>query len=247
MNNIDLRQGDCLELMKDIPDGSVDAIITDPPYGMTANEWDKVVDFMDEALRVSNSVILTAIQPYSSELVVKYKKYFKYEWIWQKAVGSNFANLKYQPMREHEQVLVFGKPKYNPIKQPRNGSGAKRLETPFFENSVKGGENTGIKRNNAGKTYDKNLRYPSSVQYFNNRDKDARGLHPTQKPLKMFEYFVKTYTDENDMVLDPFMGSGSTGVACVNTKRDFIGIELDEKYFEIAKERIMNYDTYRTR
>lgn len=230
--------GDCLDLMKRMPDNFVDLIVTDPPYGVTANAWDKLVDFMDAALRVSRGVVLTAMQPYSSELVVKYRKHFKYEWVWHKAVGSNFANLKYQPMREHEQILVFGNPKYNPIKQPRNGSGAKRLETPYFTNSEQGGENTGIKRNNAGREYDKNLRYPSSVQYFNNRDKDARGLHPTQKPLKMFEYLVKTYSDEGDTVYDPFNGSGTTTTAASNLNRNFIGSEISKEYCEIAEERL---------
>ena len=247
MSKIELIQGDCLERMEDLPDSSVDAIIADPPYGTTACKWDSVIPFepmWDQIKRVikpNRAIVMTASQPFTSVLVNSNITMFKYEWIWEKAVGSNFACLKYQPMKEHENVLVFGKGKvqYNPIKQPRKGSGAKRLETPYFTNSKQGGAVYGnVCRNNAGKSYDKNLRYPSTVQFFNNRASGDRGKHPTQKPVALMEYLIKTYTNEGGTVLDFTMGSGTTGVACVNLNRNFIGIEFDEKYFKIAEKRI---------
>lgn len=232
MNKIIL--GDCLDIMRGYADNQFDLVLTDPPYGMTANDWDTVVEFMDEALRVSRGVVLTAMQPYSSELVVRYRKHFKYEWVWHKAVGSNFANLKHQPMREHEQILVFGNLKYNPVMQERRGSGDQRIKHKYAQSG--NNSTTNIERTTRNNYAD--MRYPSTVQYFNNRDIDARGFHPTQKPLKMFEYLVRTYTDENDTVLDPFLGSGTTALACKNLNRNYIGIEINPDYVKIAQDRL---------
>jgi site-specific DNA-methyltransferase (adenine-specific) len=237
-----------LELMKDIPDGSVDMILCDLPYGTTACKWDTVIPFeplweqYERVIKDNGAIVLTASQPFTSALVMSNPKLFKYEWIWEKAVGSNFASLKYQPMKEHESVLVFGKGRttYNPIMQERKGSGAKSLN---YSNTVSKSKNEkgevygGIKRNRDGKIYEK-LRNPSSVQFFNNRIPSDRGGHPTQKPVALFEYLIKTYTNKGETVLDNCMGSGSTGVACINTGRNFIGIELDEGYFDIAQKRI---------
>ena len=241
-----IKQGDCLELMKEIPDKSIDMILCDLPYGTTACKWDEVIPFealweqYNRIIKNNGAIVLFGSQPFTSKLVMSNIKNFKYEWIYQKVVGSNFATAKYMPMKEHKNVLVFGKGKvrYHPIMQKRAENGLKRIKSPFITNSEKGGEATGhIERNNAGKEYS-DLRNPSSVQKFNNRGKDARGLHPTQKPVDLLEYLIKTYTNENETVLDNCMGSGSTGIACIRTNRKFIGFELDEKYFNIAKERI---------
>jgi len=244
---ISLMHGDCLELMKDIPDGSVDMVLTDPPYGTTACKWDSVIPFepmwaqLKRVTKKSGAIVMTASQPFTSALVMSNVKMFKYEWIWEKAVGSNFAALKYQPMKEHENVLVFsdGKHNYYPIKQPRKGSGSARLN--YGNNGSTTGETTGSLKFKGftPETYDKEMRNPSSVQYFNNREK-GRGLHPTQKPVALMEYLIKTYTNEGETVLDFTMGSGTTGVAAKNLNRSFIGIELDRDYFNIAEDRISN-------
>ena len=244
---ISLMHGDCLELMKDIPDGSVDMVLADPPYGTTACKWDSVIPFepmwvqLKRVTKKNGAIVMTASQPFTSALVMSNVKMFKYEWIWEKAVGSNFAALKYQPMKEHENVLVFsdGKHNYYPIKQPRKGSGSARLN--YGNNGSTTGETTGSLKFKGftPETYDKEMRNPSSVQYFNNREK-GRGLHPTQKPVALMEYLIKTYTNEGETVLDFTMGSGTTGVAAKNLNRSFIGIELDRDYFNIAEDRISN-------
>ena len=247
---IDLKQGDCLELMKNIPDKSVNMILCDLPYGTTACKWDTIIPFeplweqYNRVIKDNGAIVLTASQPFTSALVMSNLKMFKHEWIWQKAVGSNFATVKYQPMKEHESILVFGKGKvrYYPIMQERSGNekGKVRKATRTVSIGSCGGEVYGnIVSNRDTKSYGK-LRNPSSVQFFQNRKPSDRGLHPTQKPIALLEYLIKTYTNEGDTVLDNCMGSGSTGVACMNTNRNFIGIELDEQYFNIAKERIEN-------
>ena len=242
---INLMLGDCLERMKEIPDGSVDMVLTDPPYGTTACKWDSVIPFepmwehLKRVTKKKAAIVMTASQPFTSALVMSNVKMFKYEWVWEKAVGSNFAVLKYQPMKEHENVLIFsdGKHNYYPIKQPRKGSGSARLN--YGNNGSTTGETTGSLKFKGftPETYDKEMRNPSSVQYFNNREK-GRGLHPTQKPVALMEYLIKTYTNEGETVLDFTMGSGTTGVAAKNLNRSFIGIELDPDYFRIASERI---------
>ena len=224
---IDLRHGDCLEIMKAIPYASIDAVITDPPYGTTACKWDSVIPFelmWSELKRITKdnaAIIFTASQPFTSNVVMSNIKMFKHEWIWEKNRGSNFATLKYAPMKEHESVLVFCKtsPKYFPIMQERKGAGD-ALGNLEMTHANHNGNNE--------------LRYPSSIQKFNTEV----GKHPTQKPVTLMEYLVKTYTQENDIVLDFTMGSGTTGIACKNLNRNFIGIELDETYFKIAQERI---------
>lgn len=255
MADIKLYNGDCLEVMdKLIAEGvNVDAVITDPPYGTTACKWDGVINLYQMFQRLyklrrneNTPIVLFGSQPFTSELITcntVHFEGFKYEWIYQKIAGSNFATAKYQPIKEHENICVFGqkghKVNYYPVMQNRSESGKKRLETPYHTNSETSNETMGnISRNNAGKEYDKQLRFPSSVQKFNNREKNSRGLHPTQKPLSLMEYLVKTYTKENETVLDFTMGSGTTGVACKHLNRNFIGIELDRNYFEIAKKRI---------
>src|SRR3990167_10933298 len=236
--------GDCLDIMKGIPDKSIDMILCDLPYGTTACKWDTIIPFellweqYKRIIKDNGAIVLTASQPFTSALVMSNPDMFKYEWIWEKATGSNFATVKYMPMKEHENILVFGKDKlkYNPQLQLRKGSGLKRVLSPYKTNSTSKGEVYGnMKKNNSEKEY-KELRCPSTVQYFNNRE-DSRGLHPTQKPVALFEYLIKTYTSEGDLILDNCIGSGTTAVAAMNTDRNFIGIEKCVKYCEIARQR----------
>ena len=239
----ELMKGDCLELMKQIPDGSVDMILCDLPYGTTACKWDSIIPFApmwSEYKRVCKpgaAIVLTASQPFTSALIMSNPKAFRYEWIWKKNAGSNFGAVKSQPMKEHESALVFcvGKHLYNPQMQERAEAGKKMVRAGVKSkasagNDVYGGMNQGYDNS----ACDPDMRYPSSVQVFNRE----RGLHPTQKPVALMEYLIRTYTNEGMTVLDNCFGSGTTGVACANTGRKFIGIEMDEKYFEIAKNRV---------
>ena len=240
-----LINDDCLKVLPTLSDKSVDLILTDPPYGTTQCKWDSIIPFepmwkeLKRIIKDNSAIIFTASQPFTSSLIMSNVEMFKYEWIWQKAVGSNFAVLKYQPMKEHENIIVFSRKthKYFPIKEKRKGSGASRMN--YGHNGSITGETTGTQNFKGWKVgkYDKQLRNPSSVQYFNNREAN-RGLHPPQKPIALLEYLIKTYTNENDTVLDFTMGSGSTGVAAKNLNREFIGIELDKNYFDMAKKRI---------
>lgn len=236
---IELIQGDCLDKMRGIPAGSVDMVLTDPPYGTTACKWDTVIDLeamwveLKRITKPNGAIVMTASQPFTSALVMSNAKWFKYAWVWEKNCGSNFATVKYQPMKEHEDVLVFGRGRveYFPIMQERTGSRAGR-ETTSVDGKKSGsvyGDWQGGHRMSVPK-----LRNPRSVQRFN----IERGHHPTQKPVALMEYLIRTYTNEGDTVLDFTMGSGTTGVACVNTGRNFIGIELDPDYFAIAEKRI---------
>ena len=239
-----LYNGDCLEIMKLIQDKSIDAIITDPPYGTTACKWDSVIPFdllwtqLNRIIKDNGAIVLFGSEPFSSALRMSNIKNYKYDWIWKKNRGSNFATVKYSPMKEHEIISVFNRHNYYPIKQKRCESGKQRLKYKFKNKTsdINGGKFI----NNGSKEYinlsDKNLRNPSSVQKF----KTEVGKHPTQKPVALMEYLIKTYTQENETVLDFTMGSGTTGVACCNLNRDFIGIELDKEYFKIAQERIKN-------
>lgn len=237
---IDLMNGDCLNLMGDIQDNSVDMIMCDLPYGTTACKWDTVIPFNEiwsqynRIIKKNGAIVLTASQPFTTAIISSNLKGFCYSWVWSKKFGANFAQAKRQPLKVHEDVIVFSKtgrmPVYYPIMTKRdkpirkgknvNESGAIPLVTnSSYDNKI----------------YDE--KYPSSILEFSCRDRE-RGLHPTQKPVALMEYLIKTYTNEGDLVLDNCMGSGTTGVACVNTNRNFIGIELDVDYFNIAKNRI---------
>lgn len=234
-----LKQGNCLEIMPQIPSGSVDMILCDLPYGTTSNKWDSVIPFdsmWEQYLRIvkQNGVIcLTASQPFTSALLMSKPELFKHEWIWIKNRGSNFANTVREPMKEHESVLVFsrGKWTYNKQMQERTGGGLDRVQY-----NVKFESKSDNYREFEGRLENKlpELRVPSSWQKFN----CEVGLHPTQKPVALCEYLIKTYTNEGEWVLDNCMGSGTTGVAAVNTGRNFIGIEQEDKYFAVAKQRI---------
>lgn len=232
--------------MRSIPAASVDLILCDLPYGTTACKWDAVIPFPElwaqykRIIKRNGAVVLTASQPFTSALVMSNPEWFRVEWIWEKNRGSNFATTKWYPMKEHESVLVFGKGPgtYNPIYQERTGrgellvrQGVKSARTAA-QSGVYG--NGGINSGYDNSKLDPTMRVPRSIQRFNTEV----GLHPTQKPVALMEYLIKTYTNEGEIVLDNCMGSGTTGVACANTGRSFIGIERDEKYFAIAEQRI---------
>ena len=232
---IDLRQGDCLELMKDIPSSSVDLILCDLPYGTTRNKWDSVIPLdklweqYSRIIKDNGAIVLFSQNPFTQILGASNIKLLKYEWIWEKDNGTGFLNAKKMPLKIHENILVFYKklPTYNP--QMRTGFKPYKCKQGRHSTNYGAYEQGHITESNGE-------RYPIDIIEF----KKDSGLHPTQKPVALLEYLIKTYTNENDLVLDNCMGSGSTGVACVNTNRNFIGIELDEKYFNIAKERITN-------
>lgn len=239
----ELLHGDCLELMRDIPDGSIDCVITDPPYGTTACKWDSVIPFepmWKELKRIAKpkaAICLFGSQPFTSLMVASNLKAFRHEWIWEKNRGSNFATLRYQPMKEHEIVSVFGSEsvRFFPIMQKRKGGGLERSKYSYTpSNTGRRDFMNGLVMNHAEHNGNNTLRFPGSIQKFN----CEVGHHPTQKPVALIRYLVRTYTLENETVLDFTMGSGTTGVACQLENRNFIGIEKDQTYFEIAKKRI---------
>jgi site-specific DNA-methyltransferase (adenine-specific) len=235
--NINLIKGDCLLLMKSIPDKSIDAIITDPPYGTTACKWDSVIPFdlmweqLNRIIKPNGAIVLFGTEPFSSYLRISNIKNYKYDWVWDKGNPTNFAMAKRQPMRYTEQISVFYKKQctYNPIKWV----GAKNHKQGVSKS------NFAETRGNIKRVIDdlSGLKFPKNTIEIKKHSSQC-GLHPTQKPVALMEYLIKTYTNENETILDFTMGSGSTGVACVNTNRNFIGIEQDDKYFEIAKNRI---------
>jgi len=246
--SIELHLGDCLEVMKSIPDKSVDAIITDLPYGTTACAWDSIIPFepmWEQVKRICKGVfVTTASQPFTSKLVMSNQKWFKYEWIWYKTMPSNFALANRQPMKYHENVLVFcdGQSVYNKILADRSEVGKARLKnngsvlsgTKQSNHTVSNFSNNGERR-----FYDVDKVNPKSVLSIGSVPNcNGTKLHPTQKPVALYEYLVRTYTNEGDTVLDITMGSGTTGVACVQTGRNFIGIEIDPTYYAIAEKRI---------
>ena len=242
-----LINGDCLVEMQKLENQSVDLILTDLPYGTTACKWDNIIPYepmwkqLKRIRKEKTPIALFCNEPFSSHLRISSINEYKYDWKYKKLIASNFASAKYQPMKHIEDVMIFGKGvlNYYPIKQERAQSGKSRIEAGYKYNSKKGGDFIGnINRTVTDQDYDKNLKFPEDIQTFNNRAKGDRGFHPTQKPIKLLEYLIKTYTKENETVLDFTMGSGSTGVACKNTNRDFVGIELEKEYFDIAKERI---------
>jgi site-specific DNA-methyltransferase (adenine-specific) len=236
---LNLIHGDCLEVMKTLPDDSIDAIITDPPYGTTACKWDSVIPFepmweqLKRIIKPNNAIVLFGSQPFTSALIMSNPKMFKYEWIWEKNVASNFMQYKFMVAKKHENVLIFskGKTKYNPIMEDKSELSIQRMKYKFKDRKQSEHYKTDISKDRSNR---QEKMYPTSVKKFNREV----GLHPTQKPIALMEYLIKTYTDENDFVLDFTMGSGTTGVACKNLNRNFIGIELDKDYFEIAKQRI---------
>lgn len=235
--------------MKSIPDKSIDLVLTDPPYGTTACKWDTIIPFEPmwaelKRIRKDNTAIcLFGSEPFSSHLRLSNIKEFKYDWIWLKNFSGGFITAKYQPMKYHEIISVFANKKtnYYPIFEPYADSVYKRFKKSnktTIKNDIKNNLIHNIKTIQ-GTYYKERGKYPTSLKYFKcvNKNKGDK-FHPTQKPVALLEYLIKTYTLEGETVLDFTMGSGSTGVACKNLNRKFIGIEKDEKYFEIAKQRI---------
>ncbi len=240
-----LINDDCLIAMKDIPDGSVDLVLTDPPYGTTACKWDSVIPFepmweqLKRIIKPNGAIALFGSEPFSSALRMSNIKQFKYDWVWQKTTAANIALANKQPLKYHEIISVFygNQPTYNKQMIPRDALGKKRLQNKNNPIRFKGNSIQGVKESKDYdiNRYDPDLKNPSTIIKFKiNRGK----VHPTQKPVALLEYLIKTYTLENETVLDFTMGSGSTGVAAKNLNRRFIGIEKDVEYFNIAKNRI---------
>lgn len=237
--------GDCLELMKNIDDKSIDMILCDLPYGTTACKWDKIISLdklweqYKRIIKDNGAIVLTASQPFTTDLINSNRKWFKYELIWIKSKASDFINSNYRPMKKHENILVLSKGgaapgcinkmTYNPQDILYTKKGKRRSGT------------LGIARDRMsqmGEYISKGSNYPISILEFSN---EGKTLHPTQKPVALFEYLIKTYTNENDLVLDNCIGSGTTAIACLQTNRNFIGIEISQEYVDIANKRIADY------
>jgi DNA modification methylase len=237
---IQLLKGDCLELMKSIPDGSIDAIITDPPYGTTACKWDSVIPFnlmweqLNRIIKPNGAIVLFGSEPFSSALRMSNIKNYKYDWIWKKERLTNPMMVKKQAPRYTENISIFYNKQclYNPQMIDRKKENKRNNKPRVYKDKTKVDTEKYAERVLSGNN---DLIYQPNILEFSMQ----RGHHPTQKPVALMEYLIKTYTNENETVLDFTMGSGSTGVACLNTNRKFIGIEQDDKYFEIAKQRII--------
>jgi site-specific DNA-methyltransferase (adenine-specific) len=243
-DNYILYHGDCLDILPTLEAASIDAVIVDPPYGTTACRWDSVIPFepmwagIKHVLKARGACVLFGSEPFSSMLRVSNLAWYKYDWVWEKEQGSNHLNAPFRPIIVHENIMIFSLAAstyapttmiYNPQKRsgkPYKGESKKTMGLMVFHSS------------NHFSYKNRGARYPKSVI----KQKTERGLHPTQKPVPLFEYLIKTYTNEGDTILDFTMGSGTTGVAAMKTGRKFIGIELDKEYFDIAHARIANMD-----
>jgi len=235
--------GDCLEVMKDIPDKSIDMILCDLPYAETGNKWDfpinpeRLWQEYERIIKDDGAIVLTGTFKFGTQLFLQAPHLYKYDWVWEKDNGTNAPNVGLQPFRIHEQIFIFGKGrvtygnripmKYNP--QKTKGEPYKQMSGRMSENWKGGLKN--IETNN-----ETGLRHPKTIQKFN---RDKSGLHPTQKPVALFEYLIKTYTNEGDLVLDNCAGSGTTGVACKNLNRNYILIEKEAEYIDIIKKRLL--------
>lgn len=242
-NEITLLHGDCLQLMKDIPDESVDCIICDLPYGTTNLKWDKVIDYnmlwaeYNRILKDNGNIILFCSGEFTYKLYASNPKQYKYKLIWKKNVPTGMSSAKYRPMKYYEEILVFqkGKGTYNPQMKDRVGVGKSCYNYEHYC-----GNSNHIQYGKVKKKYDPDKVQPSDILEFNVVPNRKGKLHPTQKPVELLEWLVKTYSNYGDVVLDNCMGSGTCGVACKHLGRGFIGIELEKSYFTIAKERIAN-------
>jgi site-specific DNA-methyltransferase (adenine-specific) len=241
MPKIDLRQGDCLELMKDMPDGSIDMVLADPPYGTTACKWDTVIDLdkmweqLKRIIKPNGAIVMTASQPFTTTLIASNMKMFKYCWVWQKSRVSHFAQAPYRPLTVVEDVVVFsygGTSKNAKNRMVYNPQGVQDCEKICRGKGHSDHRPSNVTQKDYTQT---KTGYPKQIIEFKS---DQATLHPTQKPVALMEYLIKTYTNEGETVLDFTMGSGTTGVACKNLGRSFIGIELDTDYFKIAEKRI---------
>jgi site-specific DNA-methyltransferase (adenine-specific) len=240
--NITLMHGDCLEKMAEIADGSVDMVLADPPYGTTACKWDSIIplepmwEHLKRVIKPNGAIIITSSQPFSSALVMSNVRMFKYDWVWRKPKGTGHLNAKKMPMNNYENISVFYKsqPTYNPqwtfSKPYTSAKSGKVNKVASTEVSNKHFDGPSYRNGSDGR------RYPTRVQEFGVVERGT--VHPTQKPVALMEYLIKTYTNEGETVLDFTMGSGTTGVACKSLNRSFIGIEKDDSYFEVASNRI---------
>jgi site-specific DNA-methyltransferase (adenine-specific) len=242
-----LYNDDCLKVLPRLPDNSIDLVLTDPPYGTTACKWDSVIPFepmwkeLKRITKENSAIALFGSEPFSSHLRLSNIDWFKYDWYWNKKRISNPLLAKKQPLRNIEIISLFynKQPIYNPQPTQKSTSvGLSKKGHDLFHKTETTNSNLIVDRNKTDIGYPKTL--IEHIKVMNNLSKDKAGLHPTQKPIELMEYFVKTYTNENDTVLDFTMGSGSTGVACKKINRNFIGIEMDKNYFNIAKNRIEN-------
>jgi site-specific DNA-methyltransferase (adenine-specific) len=247
---IELLKGDCLEVMKSIEDNSIDAIITDPPYGTTACKWDSVIDFglmweqLNRIIKPNGAIVLFGSEPFSSALRMSNIKNYKYQWYWQKERGTGFQLSKYQPLKRIEDIIVFGnaptsytKKGFSLIYNPQ----MKKLDKPYkhvLPRRKTESLRNGIKTTETGESIYKKYTHSFPNNIIQVARETRKNKHPTQKPVLLMEYLIKTYTNENETVLDFTMGSGTTGVACVNLNRQFIGIEQDENYYNISVNRI---------
>lgn len=237
----DLQNGDCLELMKNIEDNSIDCIICDLPYGTTAIQWDKIIDFdllwkqYNRIAKDDVNIILFASGEFTYKLYASNPKLYKYKLVWKKNVPTGMSSAKYRPMKYYEEILVFqkGRPTYNPQMKERIGE-----QKECYKYNHYCGKNNHVELNKVKKKYDPDYVQPSDVLEFNVVPNRKGKLHPTEKPVELLEWLIKTYSNMGDLILDNCMGSGTTGVACKKLGRDFIGIEKDENYYNIAKERI---------
>lgn len=233
-----ILHGDCLELMKEIPDGSIDMILCDLPYGTTACKWDTVIPFeplwkqYKRVIKSNGAIVLTGREPFTSLLVGSNFKQYKHKWIWNKKQSGSFQNAKYMPLQIEEDVLVFSNGRVNYYPQMRNGKMRKRGGAKEKSRVVGSGLNNGYENYS-------DLYYPSNIIEITNPRKNK--LHPTQKPVALFEYLIKTYTNEGDTVLDNCAGSGTTAIACINTNRKYICMEKDETYYKLMCERVQNH------
>ena len=244
MSNIKLMQGDCLEVMKNIPDGSIDFILSDLPYNVTNLKWDNRLPFeklweqYNRVIKDNGVIALFSSGLFTVDLILSNQNNYKYRLIWKKNVPTGMSSAKYRPMKYFEEICIFSNGKnskmtYNPILKERVGKGK---DCYNYEHYC--GKSNHISLDKIKKKYDPNYVQPSDILEFNVVPNRNGKLHPTQKPVELCEYLIKTYSNEGDTVLDNCMGSGTTGVACKNTNRKFIGIELEEEYYNIAKQRI---------
>lgn len=242
MNKV--TQGDCLEVMKSIPDGSIDMILCDLPYGTTQCKWDSIIDLKllwcqyERVIKENGAIVLTAQLPFDKTLGASNLKLLKYEWIWEKQKATRFLDCKRRPLQAHENILVFYKkqPTYNPqmVKGTPYDKGFRRTNADKSQAEIYGTFKGARIINESG------MRYPRTVLKFNTAECDGK-YHPTQKPISLMEYLIKTFTNEEEVVLDNTAGSGTTGIACINTNRNYFLIEKEQKYFDIINKRIEDH------
>ena len=237
---IKLMQGDCLERMKELPDASVDMILADPPYGTTSCKWDSIIPLdpmweqLKRIIKPNGAIVMTASQPFTTTLIASNMRMFKYCWVWEKNLKTGNLNARRMPMGGHEDIVVFckGSPTYNPQKRIRT------IEVPSGNKKNSRTSVYGSQREDYVNRQSDKINPDTVIRNIKCVHNSTGKVHPTQKPVALMEYLIKTYTNDGDTVLDFTCGSGSTGVACVNTNRSFIGIELDPSYFKIAEQRI---------